>query len=179
MAPEPNVIIRPARPDDAAGLLAIYEPVVNNTTISFEESPPPLKEFQRRMQHALEHYAWLVACVGDRPAGYAYATRFRERSAYRFSTETTIYMAQDFHGRGIGRLLYLDLFRALSERNLHSAFAGITLPNEASVAFHRSLGFSHVGTLREVGFKFGRWHDVSWWQRPVNTGDSSIEQPAA
>ena len=153
--------------EDAADLLEIYRPLVLDTVISFEETLPSVEQFGERMERALDRYVWLVAEIESRPAGYAYATQFRSRSAYRFAVETTIYIDSQFHGRGLGRRLYEALFGELSKRDFRQAFAGITLPNDPSIALHRSVGFVPVGTLRRVGYKFEQWHDVSWWQRSI------------
>jgi len=161
---------RDARPDDAGGLLDIYRPIVERTPISFEVDCPSEQAMAQRIGNALENYAWVVAELDGRLAGYAYASPHRPRGAYRFSAETTVYVHPDFYRRGIGRRLYQHLFEALRPLDYYHAFAGITLPNDGSVGVHRSVGFSHVGTFPNVGFKFGRWHDVSWWYRELKDG---------
>ena len=100
-------------------------------------------------------------------AGYAYATPHRTREAYKHSVETSVYVHSDYRGKGVGRMLYESLFVSLRSHDFHNAYAGITLPNDASVALHKSLGFEPVGIFREVGFKYDSWHDVSWWQRNI------------
>jgi len=159
--------IRQGRPEDAEQLLDIYRPVVLDTVISFEDTPPEVDEFKVRMNKCLDSHAWLVAEADGRLGGYAYATGFRARPAYRYSVETTIYLDKNHRNMGIGRRLYEALFEELSQSGFGQAFAGIALPNDASIALHRSVGFEHVGTLKSVGFKFDKWHDVSWWQRAV------------
>jgi phosphinothricin acetyltransferase len=119
------------------------------------------------MSKCLDSHTWLVAEVDGNPGGYAYATEFRARPAYRYSVETTIYLDKKHRNKGIGRRLYEALFEELSQSGFCQAFAGIALPNDASIALHRSVGFEHVGTLNSVGFKFDKWHDVSWWQRAI------------
>lgn len=160
-------IIRRATPDDSEQIAAIYRPIVEDTAISFEAEPPSSDEMARRIESALRNHEWLVAESGDAIAGYAYATRYRERHAYRFSAETTLYIHPDYQRQGIGHALYADLFESLASLGYHRAFAGITLPNHASVALHQAFGFEQIGIFREAGFKFDRWHDVAMWQRDV------------
>jgi phosphinothricin acetyltransferase len=162
--------IRSATVADAASIQALYAPFVERTTISFEDLPPTVDEIAARIAASLETHAYLVAERDDAILGFAYASQHRTRSAYRFSADVSVYVVD--HGRrsGIGRALYHDLLSRLTALGFHAAFAGIALPNPASLALHRALGFEPVGVYREVGFKFGRWHDVSWWQRVLNAG---------
>jgi len=148
---------------DAAAIAKIYAFYVNNTAVSFEEVPPADSEIAHRIRRVQSKYPWLVAQTGEEVAGYAYASRFRERAAYRHSVEVTVYVAPDRQRRGVGRALYAALLDRLSSLGYHRAFAGIALPNDASVALHRSLGFEAVGVYSEAGRKFGKWVDVSWW----------------
>ncbi len=159
-----SVEIRPASALDAPALLAIYVPFVTGTAISFETVPPDVGEFAARIAKANAKWSWLTATIDGRCVGYAYGSSHRERAAYRYSVETSVYVHPDFQRRGVARALYARLLAALSERGYCNAFAGIALPNEASVALHRSLGFASVGTFQRVGRKFDVWHDVSWWQ---------------
>jgi phosphinothricin acetyltransferase len=159
--------IRDARPADAASLLAIYTPFVTGTAVSFEDEPPSVEEFTQRIVAAQSRWAWLVAERAGRIAGYAYATAFRQRAAYRWSTEVSAYLGPDCRGLGIGRALYERLIDVLAAKGYCTAYAGIALPNEPSVRFHQALGFTAVGVFRRAGWKFGAWHDVSWWQRPL------------
>lgn len=156
---------RSATAEDASALQAIYAPIVEGTAISFEERPPSVEEMTARITSTLERYPYLVAECGGRVVGYAYAGQHRMREAYRWSVDVSAYVAEDARGLGVGRVLYGALLSDLSSRAFHAAFAGIALPNAASVAFHEAMGFEPVGIYREVGFKFGRWHDVGWWQR--------------
>jgi len=158
-------LIRAATPGDAAALLAIYAPFVEATVVSFETQVPSVQEFSARVDKAAGGWAWLLAESAGRCIGYAYASSHRERAAYQWSVETSAYVAPDWHRRGIGRQLYLELFAALVKRGYCNAYAGIALPNEASIALHRAVGFEAVGIFKAVGRKFDRWHDVSWWQR--------------
>lgn len=149
---------------DAAACAAIYAPHVEGSAVSFEERAPDPAELAARIERYGASHAWLVAEREGRVVGYAYATRYNERPAYRWSTSVSVYIAAEFRGRGVGRALYEALFERLREHGFRMACAGITLPNEASVALHESLGFEQVGLNREIGWKHGAWRDVGWWQ---------------
>jgi L-amino acid N-acyltransferase YncA len=157
--------VRPATLADAAAVAAIYAPFVEQTAISFEEIPPTAEEFARRIEKSLSRWQWLVAEVDDDVAGYAYGSAHRERAAYRWSVEVSAYVDPRFQRRGIARTLYQTLFDDLAEKGYCTAFAGITLPNDASVGLHTAVGFEPIGVFRTIGWKFGRWHDVGWFQR--------------
>jgi len=159
--------IRPASVRDAADLLAIYRPFVEETTVSFEIEVPGLAEFEQRIDTALRGWGWLVAEVDGRPVGYAYGSSHRARDAYRYSVETSAYVREDHRRRGMARALYTQLFTALGDRGFASAYAGVAMPNEASIGFHRGLGFRPIGVFPRVGRKFGAWHDVAWLYRPL------------
>ena len=165
--------IRPATPADAAALLAIYAPFVERTAVSFEETVPMQAEFAERIRAANERWVWLVAESDGALAGYAYAGAHRARSAYRHSVEVSAYVAESHRRRGVARALYEALFPRLAALGYCNAYAGIALPNDASVALHRALGFADVGVFPRVGRKFGRWHDVAWLHRPLR------DEPAA
>ena len=160
-------LIRDAMVEDVASLLGIYRPFVTDTTVSFELEPPSAEEFAERIRIAQLKWAWLVAEEQGQIAGYAYASSFRTRAAYRWSCEVSAYLAPAFRGRGIARALYERLIDVLVAKGYCTAYAGIALPNEASVRFHQAMGFTAVGVFRRAGRKFGGWHDVSWWQRPL------------
>jgi phosphinothricin acetyltransferase len=153
--------------EDVASLLAIYRPFVTDTAVSFELEPPSAEEFAERIRTAQLEWAWLVAEIGGVVAGYAYASSFRARAAYRWSVETSAYLAPGHRGHGVGRALYEKLLGILVAKGYCTAYAGITLPNEASVRFHQAMGFGSVGVFQRAGRKFGAWHDVSWWQRKL------------
>ncbi len=159
--------IRTATPADAAALREIYRPYVETTAISFELEVPSIEEFQRRISVAVEGWSWLVAEVDGGQVGYAYASAHRTREAYRTSVETSAYVREDCQRQGIGSALYTQLLSELRARGFGSAFAGITLPNDASVGFHESLGFELIGVFPRVGRKFGAWHDVAWFYRSI------------
>ncbi len=162
--------IRCATAADAPALHAIYAPIVEHTAISFELTVPSVEEFAGRIDAANRSHAWLLAERDGRPVGYAYGTAHRSRAAYRFSTETSVYVHEDVRGQGVGSSLYRSLFDELARLGYFHAYAGITVPNPASEAAHRRAGFAHIGTFPRVGFKFGRWHDVSWWHRVLREG---------
>lgn len=155
--------IRVAGPEDGAAVAAVYEPFVVGTGISFETEAPAAAEMSRRIAARLRDYPWLVAEVDGRVVGYAYGSRLRERAAYDWSVEVSIYLAEGFHGRGIGRRLYGALLSVLRRQGYVTAYAGITLPHAASVGLHEALGFSPVGVYPRVGWKQGSWYDVGWW----------------
>lgn len=151
-------------PRDAAACAAIYAPHVEGSPVSFEEQAPSAEGMAARIERVAATHAWLVAEREGRVVGYAYATKYNERPAYRWSAGVSVYVADEFRGRGAGRALYEALFERLRERGFRMACAGITLPNEASVALHESLGFEQVGLNRHIGWKHGAWRDVGWWQ---------------
>lgn len=156
-------IIREATPDDAAQIQAIYAPIVSATVISFELEPPSVDEMRRRILHTQPALPWLV-CERDGIQGYAYASRHRSRAAYQWSVDVSVYVHQQARRMHIGRALYTALFEILALQGFFNAYAGIALPNAASVGIHESLGFVPVGVYRGVGYKLDAWHDVGWWQ---------------
>lgn len=161
----PELTIRDADPQrDAAACAEIYAPHVEESPVSFEERAPDAAELAARIERYGASHAWLVAEREGRVAGYAYATAFNERPAYRWSASVSVYVADDARGAGVGRALYGALFDRLRERGFRMACAGITLPNEASCRLHESLGFGLVGVNREIGWKQGAWRDVGWYQ---------------
>ena len=165
--------VRIATEADADAIAAIYAHYVLETPISFEETPPTSGEIARRLCSTLETYPFLVFAERGQVLGYAYGSAHRTKPAYRWSVETTVYVARDAHRRGIGRKLYADLLDQLARQGFHSAFAGIVPPNEKSVGLHEALGFSYLGTFREIGFKHGKWHDLGWWRRALVEGPPS------
>ena len=159
--------VRPAEPGDVEAMLDIYRPVVLETAISFEFEPPTVDEFAERLAAVSAHNPWLVTDVDRQVAGYAYASAFRTRPAYRATRETTVYVADWARGRRVGTTLVTALLDALSAQGVHQVIAGIALPNPASVALHERLGYEYVGTFPAVGRKFDRWHDLGFWQRAL------------
>ena len=157
-------MIRLATSADAEAIAAIYRPIVAATAISFETVPPDAAEIARRIAATLEIAPWLVYQDGSGIAGYAYGSRHRERAAYQWSVDVSVYVGEGSRRRGIGSTLYQALFPLLRLQGFYAAHAGITLPNPASVALHEAVGFRPVGIYRGVGYKLGAWHDVGWWQ---------------
>lgn len=157
-------MIRAATPDDAAGIASIYNHYIEHTVITFEEEPVTAADMLERIESGLAAYPWLVAEHDGKVAGYAYATRWKPRSAYRNTVETSVYISPAHYRLGLGEALYRALFEHLCERGFHCALGGIALPNDASVALHEKLGFRKVGELEEVGWKFDRWVNVGYWQ---------------
>jgi phosphinothricin acetyltransferase len=161
-------LIRPADPArDAAACAAIYAPHVEDGAVSFEQRAPIPDEMAARIEKVQATHPWLVAESGGGAIGYAYACQYMERAAYRWAASVSVYVAIEHRGKGLGRALYEDLFARLRAQRFQVACAGITLPNEASVALHESLGFEAVGISSRVGWKAGAWRDVGWWQREL------------
>jgi len=161
----PELTIRDADPQrDAAVCAEIYAPHVEGGVASFEERAPDARELAARIERYGGSHAWLVAEREGRVVGYAFATPFKERPAYRWSTSVSVYIAEGARGAGVGRTLYGALFDRLRERGFRMAVAGITLPNEASCGLHEGLGFELVGVNRQIGWKQGAWRDVGWYQ---------------
>ena len=166
-----DIHIRPATLADAASIVAIYNPYVLGTTISFEEQPVTVPEMAERIRKVGEQgLPWLVVELHGELLGYAYATRWRVRHAYRFAVETSVYFAAAARGQGLGSRLYRALLQALRALGVHMAIGGIALPNPASAALHEGLGFRQVATFHEVGWKAGRWLDVGYWELKLNDG---------
>jgi phosphinothricin acetyltransferase len=160
-----QVIVRSASAADADTLARIYNYYVENTVVTFEEEPVSAEAMATRVAEVQGlSLPWLVVEVDDKVVGYAYANKWKARSAYRYSVETTIYLEHGHAGRGVGKTLYSALLPHLRGRGIHAVIGGAALPNDASAALHEKLGFDHVATFREVGFKHGRWVDVSYWQ---------------
>jgi L-amino acid N-acyltransferase YncA len=158
--------LRPAAPADAAQVQAIYAPYCS-TPISFELTPPSVEEMRRRLEKLQGRYPWLVCDRAAEVLGYAYASPHRERPAYQWSVDVSVYIRSDCHRGGLGRRLYTALFDVLVRQGFINAYAGVTLPNPASVGLHEAVGFTPVGVYRRVGYKCGGWHDVAWFERPL------------
>ena len=167
--------IRTAVQADAAELLAIYRPFVEGAAVSFETTAPTVEEFVTRIHKVVAVWQWLVAEEDGQCIGYAYASAHRERPAYRWSVEVTAYVHPNHYRRGIARSLYLRLFEELAHKGFCNAYAGVTLPNEGSIALHQSVGFEPIGVFRRVGHKLGKWQDVAWFQRSLR--DSPPSEP--
>lgn len=167
--------IRLARPTDAAGILTIYAPYIANTSFTFETEVPTESEFANRIVSYLVNWPWLVCEVDGQLTGYAYASSYRERVAYQWSVECSVYVHDDHHRSGIARALYTALFSILKKQGYRNVYAVINLPNERSVAFHESMGFRWFATYDQVGYKLGQWKNVGWWRLIINEFD---QEPA-
>ena len=169
--------IRIAKPEDAAQIRNIYRHYCQETTISFEQNVPSESEIRNRIQSIGVQFPYLVLLEGDKVLGYAYATQHRERAAYRWSVESSVYVDSNFSGQAVGSKLYTTLFEILTRQRYVNVYAGITMPNDASVAIHRKFGFILIGTYKNVGYKHGLWHDVSWWHLELSKPDKDPEEP--
>jgi phosphinothricin acetyltransferase len=169
-----TIKFRVAAPADAAGILAIYAPYCEVSPISFEDVSPTVEQMSERIRGVLTQYPWLVCEISGQLAGYVYANKIRERAAYRWAVETAVYVDTAHHRRGLAKALYMSLFSILREQGYFKTYAGITLPNPASVRLHESVGFRSVGVFGGIGYKLGKWHDVGWWQLDLQP---EIENP--
>jgi L-amino acid N-acyltransferase YncA len=170
-------IIRLATEDDAAQVLDIYAPFCRGSVVSFETEPPTLDEMRRRIAKVAPTYPWLV-CDDDRLIlGYAYASKHRERAAYVWSVDVSVYVRDGRRRGGIGRALYTSLFAILRLQGYYNAVAGVTLPNAGSEGLHRAMGFEPVGVYPRIGYKCGGWHDVAWSQRALREPEAEPRPP--
>ena len=156
--------IRAARPDDAACLSKIYNFYVDHSIVTFEEQPVPVDDFAERIRVLSGKLPWLVSQLDGDLTGFAYASPWKSRQAYRYSVETTIYLAPDQLGQGLGKLLYTELIKGLRKLGVHSLIAGIAQPNPVSATLHEKLGYRKIGEFEQVGYKFDRWIDVHYWE---------------
>ena len=169
--------IRLATTDDAEAIIAIYEPYVRNTAITFEYEVPDPEEFRSRIRETLKTHPYLVATEGGSIAGYAYAGPLRKRAAYQHSAEMSIYIDQRYRQHGIGRSLYLELEKQLVRQNVFSLYAGVTVsdrPDDAyvtdgSICFHERMGYTRIGEYHLCGYKFGQWYSVAWLEKSLGT----------
>ncbi len=178
MAAMHGIIIRMARAADAGEIAGIYAPYVTDTAITFDEAAADAAAMSRKIRAILATHPFLVAQLGQRVVGYAYASEFRPRASFRWAVEVTVYVSREHHRRGIGRALYDVLLPMLSRQGFVSAYAVITLPGLASVALHEKFGFTRAGVLQAAGFKLGTWHDVGYWQRQLNEPTTNPREPA-
>jgi L-amino acid N-acyltransferase YncA len=159
-----SAMIRLATEHDAAAIAAIYAPFCESAVVSFEYAAPSIEEMANRIRTITAQWPWLVLEDGGAVAGYAYASRHRERAAYAWVVDTAVYVGEANRGRGVGRALYTALFEILKSQGYFKACAGISLPNPASVGLHEAVGFTLVGVYRGIGYKHGGWHDVAWYE---------------
>jgi L-amino acid N-acyltransferase YncA len=172
-------MIRIATAADAAGILEIYAPFIQNTSLTFETEVPGIDAFSQRIQSYLKEWPWLVMEVNGRIAGYAYASRYRERTAYQWSVECSVYIHPEYTRRGFASKLYSCLFEFLKLQGFTTVYAVINLPNDNSVALHEQLGFEWFATYEKVGYKLGRWKNVGWWRLPLNEFSDEPAAPTA
>ena len=172
-----KIQLRPAEPGDAEAVAAIYAPIVRDTWISFETEAPSPRAMAGRIEAVQQTYPWLVATSGGAVVGYAYASEHRQRAAYRWSVDVTAYVAEAARGRQVGRRLYGALVVLLRAQGFRAAFAGIALPNAASVGLHEAVGFVRLGIYKDVGFKHGEWRDVGWWRLGLRDDEAPPEEP--
>lgn len=171
------VEIRLVTKEDTSEILDIYSPYILNTTISFETKVPTIDQFQKRIEDCLKAYPWIVCVVDERIAGYAYASKHREREAYQWTCECSVYIHNSFKGREIAKELYQLLFQILKLQQFRNVYAGITLPNDASIKLHEKCGFTKFAHYENIGFKFGNWHSVGWWKLQINEYDLQPPPP--
>jgi len=174
-----NLLILLVKISDAQEIRAIYAPYVE-TPVTFEESVPPVSEIVSRLKYITTHLPYLVCEIDGHIAGYAYATDFRTRSAYRWIKELSVYVHPEFRRKNIAQALYSCLIGLLKLQGITSALACITVPNPESVGFHEQFGFKKVGVFRANGFKLGQWHDVGWWELDLNPErNTPCDQPCS
>jgi L-amino acid N-acyltransferase YncA len=166
--PDMSISFRPAIPDDAPAILEIYAPYILNTPVSFEETVPSTEEMVSRLKIIMQQYPYLVCEINGRIAGFAYASVHRTRSAYRWTCESSVYVAPDFHRMKVGKALYFCLFECLRYQGIKLILAGITLPNDESVGFHENFGFLKTAEFHATGYKHGKWYNVGWWELDLN-----------
>ena len=159
-----KVSIRLATPKDGAAILEIYKWYIENTAITFETEVPSVEAFEQRIENTLTRFPWLVCEVDDVIAGYAYASKHRERAAYQWSADLSVYVNEKYHRRHIAKALYMVLEHILKLQGYYTAFAGVTTPNPKSEAFHTAYGFKSIGVFQNVGYKQGQWRGVQWFQ---------------
>ena len=172
-----DFVLRIAVPDDGAALAEIYAPHVEIGVASFEVQAPSAVEMASRIEHTTPVYPWLVAERDREIVGYAYASKHRERAAYQWSVDVTVYIADKAQRQGVGRQLYGQLLELLRKQGFRMAYAGITLPNLGSVGLHEAMGFVPVGVYRNVGYKLGAWRDVGWWELALQPTEPTPQPP--
>lgn len=169
--------VRLATPDDAEAVRAIYAPIVRDTAVSFEHDPPGADEIRERIDRTLPAYPWLVCERDGAVVGYTSAGSHRKRGAYRWSVDVSVYVHPDHRRAGIGRTLYESLFAVLRLQGFYNAYAGIALPNPASIGLHRSIGFERVGVYERVGYKHGAWRDIARWVKALREHEPDPDPP--
>lgn len=170
-------VIRLATPADARQILDIYAPYIEHTSITFETEQPSVESFAERISSYLQNWPWLVCEKDGLITGYAYASRYRERVAYQWSVESSVYIHDDFLRAGIARVLYACLFDILQQQGYRNVYAVINLPNDRSVALHEKCGFVYFATYEQVGYKLGKWKNVGWWRKIINDFGDEPDPP--
>jgi phosphinothricin acetyltransferase len=170
-------VVRDATAADASACAVLYAPYVTDTVVTFETEPPTAEQMAERIAAAQRRHAWLVLEDDGAVVGYAYGGPYKERAAYRWSCEVSVYLERGRRRTGGGRALYGALVARLADRGFRTAVAGMTLPNPASEGLHRALGFEPVGVYRRIGWKHGAWHDVAWVQRTLASADDPPAEP--
>jgi phosphinothricin acetyltransferase len=170
--------LRLASEGDAEAILSIYAPFCRDTAVSFETEPPTVEQMRLRIAKTVKTLPWLV-CEGEHGAilGYAYASSHRERAAYRWAVDVSVYVRDGLRRKGLGRALYTALFDVLRLQGYYTALAATTVPNAGSIGLHQAMGFQPVGIYRNIGFKCGAWRDVAWWQLALSQPAEEPEPP--
>lgn len=171
-----KIEIRMAALEDAEEIYAIYEPYILNTVVSFEYDRVPLEAFRERIRKITDRYPWLVYTVDNEIAGYAYCSLHRERAAYAWDAECSVYIKDSYHKQGIGTALYNALFRLVKAQGIYTLYTLICVPNEGSVALHRKFGFAEVGTYYRTAYKFGEWRDLLVMEKRLRPADGEPER---
>jgi phosphinothricin acetyltransferase len=169
--------IRLATSADAKGILDIYRPYIDDTSITFETETPSIQEFGQRIETYLQNWPWLVCEIDGVIAGYAYGSKYRERTAYQWCIECSAYIHDDYLKAGIATALYSTLFEIFKKQGYYTVYAVINLPNDRSVAFHEKMGFQHFADFKNVGWKLGKWKTVGWWQLILRDYNDNPEAP--
>lgn len=177
MKSDTGMRIRLATGEDAEMMLDIYAPYIENTTITFETEVPSIGSFRHRVEAYLQKFPWLVAEQDGVVIGYAYASAYRDREAYQWSCECSVYMHEQFKGTGVAAQLYKAVFQILTFQGFRNVYAVIGVPNERSEKFHARCGFEHFALYKDVGSKFGKWYDVGWWKLQLNSYDLQPPPP--
>ncbi len=172
-----NLVIRMATLEDAAALLSIYQPYILNTAITFEYEPLTLEAFQKRMEHILVQFPWLVCEVEGEIVGYAYCSRFKERAAFDWDCECSVYIDEKYHRRGIATELYHKLFELVKEQGYYTIYSLITYSHQSSVELHKKFGFTEVGVYEKTGYKFDRWWDLLVMEKRLKSFEETPVKP--
>ena len=169
--------LRLAKPSDADAILNIYGPYIEKTSYTFETETPSTAEFAERINSYMQNWPWLVCEIDGRVAGYAYGSKYRDRTGYQWCAECSVYVHDDFHREGIAKALYSALIEILRLQGYRNLYAVINTPNDRSVAFHEEMGFQFFANYENVGYKLGKWKTVGWWQLQLNDYIMEPEPP--